>query len=117
MSRKRQNITLPADLILDVRIFANAKIVYALLKTFPKNKIKTHLQSSLSFAASAPAVTVTHAAIIERSGLSRHTIVKSLNRLEAAGWIIQERSLGSANRYYFTVPVALTRINGDCRGN
>jgi CRP-like cAMP-binding protein len=105
MSRKRQNITLPADLILDVRIFANAKIVYAVLKTFPKNKVKADSPSSLSFAASVPAVTITHSAIIERSGLSRHTVVKSLNKLETAGWIIQERSPGSANKYYFTAPV------------
>ncbi len=107
MSRKRQNITLPADLILDVRIFANAKIVYAILRTFPKNKVQADSPSFLSSAANARSVsvTVTHCAIIERSGLSRHTVVKSLNRLEAAGWIIQERSLGSANRYYFTAPV------------
>ncbi|MEJ7860544.1 MAG: hypothetical protein WKF90_02790 [Pyrinomonadaceae bacterium] len=105
MSRKRQNITLPADLILDVRIFANAKIVYALLKTFPTNIVKADLPSSPSSTAAATSVTVTHSAINERSGLSRHTIVKSLNRLESAGWIIQERSLGSANTYFFTAPV------------
>jgi len=105
MSRKRQNITLPADLILDVRIFANAKIVYAQLKTFPTNKVKADSPSSPSSAAAATSVTVTHSAMIERSGLSRHTIVKSLNRLEAAGWIMQERSLGSANKYHFTSPV------------
>ena len=103
MSRKRQSITLPADLILDVRIFANAKIVYAILKTFPKNKVKA--DSSFNSSYPAPSVTVTHGAIIERSGLSRHTVVKSLNRLETAGWIVQERSPGSANRYYFTAPV------------
>ncbi len=95
---------MPADLVLDTGIFANAKIVYAVLETFPKNKDKA---DSLFYPSSAPppSVTVTHGAIIERSGLSRHTVVKSLNRLEAAGWIIQERSLGSANRYYFTAPV------------
>ncbi len=96
---------MPADLILDVRIFANAKIVYAVLKTFPTNKVKADSPSFLFFAASVPSVTITHSAIIERTGLSRHTIVKSINRLEAAGWIIQERSLGSANKYYFTAPV------------
>ncbi len=96
---------MPADLILDVRIFANAKIVYALLKTFPTNKVKADLPSSHHFAAAATSVTVTHGAITQRSGLSRHTIVKSLNRLETAGWIIQERSLGSANTYFFTAPV------------
>ena len=106
MSRKRQNITLPADLILDVRIFANAKIVYAILKTFPKNKVKADSPSYSYFRRQCTrSVTVTHGAIIERSGLSRHTVVKSLNRLETAGWIIQERSPGSANRYYFTAPV------------
>jgi len=105
MSRKRRNITLPADLILDVRIFANAKIVYALLKTFPANKVKVDLPSSPSSTAAATSVTVTHGAITQRSGLSRHTIVKSLNRLETAGWIIQERSLGSANTYFFMAPV------------
>ncbi len=71
---------MPADLILDVRIFANAKIVYALLKTFPTNIVKVDLPSSLSTTPIAISVTVTHSAIIERSGLSRHTIVKSLNR-------------------------------------
>lgn len=96
---------MPADLILDVRIFANAKIVYALLKTFPANKVKADLPSSHHFAAAATSVTVTHGSITQRSGLSRHTIVKSLNRLEAAGWIIRERSLGSANTYFFTAPV------------
>ena len=104
MSRKRQNITLPADLILDVRIFANAKIVYAVLKTFPKNKDKADSLFNPT-SAPAPSVTITHGAIIERSGLSRHTVVKSLNRLKTAGWIIQERSLGSANRYFFTTPI------------
>jgi len=104
MSRKRQNIILPADLILDVRIFANAKIVYAVLKTFPTNKVKADTPSSPSSTATATSVTVTHSAIIERTGLSRHTIVKSINRLEAAGWIFQERSLGSANTYFFTAP-------------
>ena len=34
---------MPVDLILDVRIFANAKIVYAILKTFPKNKVERRL--------------------------------------------------------------------------
>jgi CRP-like cAMP-binding protein len=97
---------LPADLILDVRIFANAKIVYALLKTFPTNNVKTDSPSSSpSSTAAATSVTVTHGAIIKRSDLSRHTIVKSLNRLEATGWIFQERSLGSANTYFFTAPV------------
>ena len=105
MSKKRQYITLPADLILDVRIFANAKIVYALLKTFPTNKVKADSPSSPSSTATATSVTATHSAIIERSGLSRHTIVKSLNWLETTGWIIQERSLGSANTYFFKAPV------------
>jgi len=104
MSRKRQNITLPADLILDVRIFANAKIVYAVLETFPKSKDKADSLFNPT-SAPAPSVTITHGAIIERSGLSRHTVVKSLTRLETAGWIIQERSLGSANRYFFTTPI------------
>src|SRR4028119_1257982 len=103
MSRKRQNITLPADLILDVRISANAKIVYAVLKTFPANKVRSDSPSALSpVTDSAPSVVVTHGALIERSGLSHHTVVRSLNRLETAGWIIQERNPGSANRYYFT---------------
>lgn len=107
MSRKRQNITLPADLILDIRISANAKIVYAILKTLPKNKVETDSPSFPTAAANAGAVpvTVTHGATIERCGLSRHTVVKSLNRLETAGWIIKERSLGSANRYYLTAPI------------
>ena len=107
MSRKRQNITLPADLILDVRIFANAKIVYAVLKTFRKNNVKADSPSFLSSAANAQSVsvTVTHGAIIEKSSLSHHTVVKSLNTLETAGWIFQERSLGAANKYYFTAPV------------
>ena len=103
MSRKRQNITLPADLILDVRISANAKIVYAVLKTFPANKVRSDSPSALSLVTdSAPSVAVTHGALIERSGLSHHTVVRSLNRLETASWIIQERNLGSASRYYFT---------------
>ena len=106
MSRKRQNITLPADLILDVRIFANAKIVYAVLKTFPKNKDKADSLFNPT-SAPAPSVTITHGAIIERSGLSRHTVAKSLNRLERTGWILQERSSGSANTYYFTAPPPL----------
>ena len=107
MSRKRQNITLPADLVLDVRIFANAKIVYAVLETFPKNKEKADSPPFLSSAANARSISVavTHGAIIEKSGLSRHTVVKSLNRLETAGWIIQERSLGAASKYYFTTPI------------
>ena len=105
MSRSKQNITLPAALILDVRIFANAKIVYAVLETFPKTKVKVGSSSSQSSAAAVSSVTVTHNAVVERSGLSRHTVIKSLNRLEKAGWIVREISLGSANRYYFTVPI------------
>ncbi len=95
---------MPADLVLDVRIFANAKIVYAVLETFPANKVKAGSPSSPPSHATATSVTVTHGAIIERSGLSHHTVVKSLNRLEVAGWIFQERSLGSANTYFFTAP-------------
>lgn len=96
---------MPADLIFDVRIFANAKIVYAVLETFPTNKVKADsTSSSPSSPADGTSVTVTHGAIVERTGLSHHTVVKSLNRLEAAGWIIRERSLGSANTYFFTAP-------------
>ncbi len=98
MSRKRQNITLPLDLVLDAKFSSNAKVVYAVLKTFPKDKAQA---DSLAY----PGVTVTHREIIGRSHLSHHTVVKALTRLELAGWIIQERSLGSANRYYFTAPV------------
>jgi hypothetical protein len=60
MSRKRQNITLPADLIIDARIFANAKIVYAVLKTFRKNNVKFDSPFSPSLAAPVPSVTLTH---------------------------------------------------------
>ena len=107
MSRKRQNITLPADLILDIRISANAKIVYAILKMFRQNIVKVNLPPFPSSAVNdrLGSITITHGEIIERSGLSLHTVIKSLNRLETAGWIIQERSLGSANRYYFTTPI------------
>lgn len=90
-------MTLPLDLILDGEISSNAKIIYAVLKSFSKGKVKT---------GSAPAVTVTHREITKTSNLSGHTVVKSLTRLEQAGWIAQQRSAGSANQYIFTNPIS-----------
>ncbi len=89
---------LPLDLILDGKFSPSAKVVYAVLKTFPKDKVP-------AVSLASPGVTVTHREIIGRSNLSRHTVVKALTRLVLAGWIIKERSVGSTNRYVFTTPV------------
>lgn len=99
MSRKRQIVPLPTDLILDGGISSNAKVVYAVLRTLPKDKVQ---------AGSATVVTVTHREITGKSNLSHQTVVKSLARLELTGWIIQVRSAGAANRYVFTTPVSRT---------
>lgn len=99
MSRKRQSIALPTDLIFDDRISSNAKVVFAVLMTFPKDKVRA------GSAVAAPAVTVTHREVIEKSNLSQHTVVKSLARLKLTGWITQERIAGFANRYVLTLPV------------
>lgn len=101
MSRKRKNITLPAELILDARLLPNAKMVYAVLLTFPKDKPR----GGSSAVRSASSVTAMHREIIEASGLSVHTVIKSLNRLDACGWLRRERNAGFPNRYFFRTPL------------
>lgn len=49
-------------------------------------------------------VIVIHADIIERSHLSKKTVMKSLDQLEQAGWIERKRNSGTANKYIFTNP-------------
>lgn len=79
--------------MLDTKILSNAKVVYAVLESVPK--VATRYGS---------AVFITHREISEKSGLSHHTVVKALTRLERAGWLAQARSAGSANTYIFTTP-------------
>ncbi len=90
-------MALPTDLILDGAISSNAKVVYAVLMTFPTDRVRA-----------GSAVIVTHREVIEKSNLSHHTVVKCLARLELSGWIMQERTSGYANRYVFTSPVPQT---------
>jgi DNA-binding MarR family transcriptional regulator len=75
---------------------SSSKVIYAILKSFQKGKAIANYDSS---------IIVTHAEIIERSHLSKKTVIKALNQLEQEGWIERERNLGSANRYIFTIPV------------
>lgn len=95
MSRKRLTIGLPLDLILDVEISSNAKIVYAVLKSFLIGKLKP---------GQKPFVVVARREIMDKSGLSLHTVTKSIAALTRAGWIRPEKIWGSANRYFFTSP-------------
>ena len=39
---------------------------------------------------------------MEKSGLSLHTVTKSIAILKRAGWIRPEKFWGAANRYFFT---------------
>lgn len=96
MSRKRLLITLPLDLLLDVEISSNAKIVYAVLRSFLVGK---HKPGHKLF------VRVAKREIVEKSGLSLHTVTKSITILKRAGWIRAEKIWGAANRYFFTAPV------------
>ncbi len=95
MSRKRLTINLPLDLILDVEISSNAKIVYAVLKSFPVGKPKPG-QKQFGVIARRD--------IMEKSGLALHTVTKAIAALKHAGWIYSEKIQGSANRYFFTTP-------------
>ena len=95
MSRKRLTINLSLDLILDAKISSNAKIVYAVLKNFVVGKPNSGRKLS---------VVVTRREIVEKSGLSLHTVTKSIGTLKRAGWICPEKIWGSANRYFFTTP-------------
>ncbi len=91
MSKK--NLILPLALVTDDNLSTAAKVIYGVVKSFQKGKTLPHNNTS---------VIVTHAEIIERSNLSKQTVVKALNLLEANNWIEQQRNLGSANRYIFT---------------
>ena len=88
-------IILPLLVVTSGNLSPSAKVIYAILKSFQKGKTLPHNDSS---------VIVTHAEIIERSHLSKKTVAKALNQLEEQGWIEQERNLGSANKYIFTIP-------------
>ena len=96
MSRKRLLIVLPLELILDRTISSNAKIVYALLKSVLVGKPKPGQKLF---------VVVAKRNIMAKSGLSLHTVTKSIASLKRAGWVRPEKIQGAANRYFFTTPV------------
>jgi DNA-binding MarR family transcriptional regulator len=87
-------VILPLSVVTSDDLSPSAKVIYAILKSFQKGKTLPNNDSS---------VIVTHAEIIERSHLSKKTVGKALNQLEEQGWIEQERNLGSANKYIFTI--------------
>ena len=95
MSRKRTTINLPLELLLDTGISSNAKIVYIVMKSFLVGKPKPGQKIF---------VVVTRREMIDKSGLSLHTVTKSIAALKRAGWICPENIWGSANRYFFTSP-------------
>ena len=97
MSRKKLIIILPLDLILDARISSNAKIVYAVLQSLMRGKPKP---------GQTPSVRVTHREIVDKSGLSLRTVLKSLSGLSDAGWISREPHAGFANEYRLTTAPA-----------
>lgn len=82
-------------LVMDGDLASAAKVIYMVLKTFPKDK-------------SAPdgkfAVIAAHKELMRKSGLSQKTVVKGLSNLEAAGWIEQQSNSGHPNKYIFTAP-------------
>jgi DNA-binding MarR family transcriptional regulator len=94
--RSKTKIILPLAIVMSQDLSPSAKVIYAILKSFQKGKTVPNQDSS---------IIVTHAEIIERSHLSKKTVTKALNQLEAEGWIERERNLGSANSYNFTTPV------------
>ena len=96
MIRKRSIIILPLDLILDRKVSSNAKIVYAVLKSFSVEKPKP---------GNRLFVRVAQRDVMEKCGLSRHTVTKALKALKRAGWVRPEKIWGSANEYAFTSPV------------
>lgn len=100
MSRQRKNITLPADLIFDRNLIPGARILYAVLLTFPGDKDS----NGSSDFGSVPSVTATHREIADRSGFSINTVIKFLNLLEDAGWLGWDADPGFPNRYFFTTP-------------
>jgi DNA-binding MarR family transcriptional regulator len=93
--KSKTNVILPLSVVTNDNLSPSAKVIYAILKSFQKGKTLPNNDSS---------VIVTHAEIIERSHLSKKTVAKALNQLEEQGWIEQERNLGSANKYIFTIP-------------
>ncbi len=93
MSRK--NVSIPLNLITGDNLSTAAKVIYAVLKTFQTGRIMPYANDS---------VVVTHNQIIKRSSLSKHTVIKALNLLEATGWIEREVNSGFASEYIFTIP-------------
>ena len=94
--KSKTKVILPLAIVMSDDLSPSSKVVYAILKSFQKGKTIPNNDSS---------IIVTHAEIIERSHLSKKTVTKALNQLEEEGWIERERNLGSANRYFFTIPV------------
>lgn len=102
---KKKNVTVPLPLIIDSNLSSSAKVVYVVLKSFPPTAaVQPFAARPQPFAPKTrePAVVAAHQEIASRSGLSQNTIVKALQKLEAAGWIVPERRIGSANRYVFS---------------
>lgn len=95
MSKK--NVILPLAIVTNTNLSASAKVIYAVLKSFQNGKTASQTATS---------VMVTHGQITERSNLSKHTVVKALNRLAETGWIGRQRNVGSANRYIFMTPTS-----------
>jgi predicted transcriptional regulator len=91
--KSKTNVTIPLALVTSDNLSPAAKVIYAVLKSFQKGKTVSHNYSS---------VVVTHAEIMERSNLSKNTIMKAINQLMKTGWIVREINWGSANRYIFT---------------
>ncbi len=94
--KSKTKVILPLAIVMSEDLSPSSKVIYAILKSFQKGKTIPNNDSS---------IIVTHAEIIERSHLSKKTVTKALNQLEEEGWIERERNLGSANRYFFTIPV------------
>jgi hypothetical protein len=93
--KTKTHVIIPLALVTSDNLSLAAKTVYAVLKTFQTGKTAAHLN---------PPIVVTHAKIVSRANLSKNTVMKALNQLEANDWIACETNSGSANKYIFVAP-------------
>ena len=96
--KTKTQVIIPLALAISDNLSPAAKTVYAVLKTFQTGKTVAHLN---------PSIIVTHAEIVNRSNLSKTTVMKVLNQLKANGWIDWKTNSGSANKYIFVNPSIL----------
>ncbi len=87
---RHNTIGIPIPCLFDPTVSTTAKVIYLVLKSFPKDKSST---------SNEKIVTVSHSEIIGKSGLSQKTVVKALKNLESTGWIQKINEMGRKNKY------------------